>query len=210
MTRPTHHRHHHNHHHNNNNNNNKSHFNSAHAWKRASVPLQAPLGLKASAACPRPQQSPSGLGRECGVGSDARKEHPAQLLATHALNNLLAQHMLRGSALTSTSKIAPPVSPNAGFASAVGRLLVVAAASCMTVAPAPSRRAAVSRGTSRRGTPRANNGSGAVQCALCRAALPRNCARVAPNVKPVAGDRATTSSSAANAARGAVCGPMIL
>jgi hypothetical protein len=131
-------------------------------------------------------------------------------LATHALNNLLAQHMLRGSALTSTIKIAPPVSPNAGFASAVGRLLVVEAASCITVAPAPSRRAAVSRGTSRRGTPRANKGSGVVQCALCRAALPRNCARVTPNVKPAAGDRATTSSSAANAARGAVCGPMLI
>jgi len=162
--------------HNNNNKNtnnkiiinNKTNVDSAHAWKRASVPRHAPST--------QPQ----------------------------------AQHMLRGGELTSTSKIAPPVSPNAGFASAVGRSLVAAAASCITVAPAPSRRAAVSRGTSRRGAPRANSGSGALQCVLCRAALPRSCAKLVPNVKPAAGDRTTAIRSSANAALSADCGPMLI
>ena len=53
----------------------------------ALLAAHAPIkpNLRASATCPRPQQGPSGIGREAGVGPDARKEHQAQLLATHGL-----------------------------------------------------------------------------------------------------------------------------
>ena len=53
----------------------------------ALLAAHAPIkpNVRASATCPRPQQGPSGIGREDGVGPDARKEHPAQLLATHGL-----------------------------------------------------------------------------------------------------------------------------